>query len=61
MALGIEDIGEALYMAGARDFFVATVDEGVTLGPMRRTHAFSSSPASGPAPSGASSKTTSCR
>lgn len=28
---GIEDAGEALYMAGARDFFVATVDEGVTL------------------------------
>src|SRR6478736_8809194 len=30
---GIEDAGEALYMAGARDFFVATVDEGVTLRP----------------------------
>ncbi|CAN7227851.1 alanine racemase [Rhizobium sp. LjRoot258] len=30
---GIEDSGEALYMAGARDFFVATVDEGVTLRP----------------------------
>lgn len=29
--MGIEDAGEALYMAGARDFFVATVDEGVTL------------------------------
>ncbi|KRB50283.1 alanine racemase [Rhizobium sp. Root708] len=28
---GIEDAGQALYMAGARDFFVATVDEGVTL------------------------------
>jgi alanine racemase len=28
---GIEDAGEALYLAGARDFFVATVDEGVTL------------------------------
>ncbi|KQV64003.1 alanine racemase [Rhizobium sp. Root1220] len=28
---GIEDVGEALYLAGARDFFVATVDEGVTL------------------------------
>jgi alanine racemase len=29
--MGIEDAGEALYVAGARDFFVATVDEGVTL------------------------------
>ncbi|MFK0163764.1 alanine racemase [Rhizobium sp. NPDC090279] len=29
--LGIEDIGETLYAAGARDFFVATVDEGATL------------------------------
>ncbi|AJD40685.1 alanine racemase [Rhizobium gallicum bv. gallicum R602sp] len=29
--MGIEDAGEALYIAGARDFFVATVDEGVTL------------------------------
>ncbi len=29
--MGIEDAGEALYMAGARDFFVASVDEGVTL------------------------------
>ncbi len=29
--MGIEDAGEALYLAGARDFFVATVDEGVTL------------------------------
>lgn len=29
--LGIEDVGEALYQAGARDFFVATADEGVTL------------------------------
>ncbi|ACE90481.1 alanine racemase protein [Rhizobium etli CIAT 652] len=29
--MGIEDAGEALYTAGARDFFVATVDEGVTL------------------------------
>jgi alanine racemase len=29
--MGIEDAGEALYMAGARDFFVATVDEGVIL------------------------------
>jgi alanine racemase len=29
--LGIEDVGEALYLAGARDFFVATADEGVTL------------------------------
>ncbi|KEA07401.1 alanine racemase [Agrobacterium sp. SHOUNA12C] len=29
--LGIEDIGEALYLAGARDFFVATADEGATL------------------------------
>lgn len=29
--MGIEDAGETLYMAGARDFFVATVDEGVTL------------------------------
>jgi alanine racemase len=28
---GMEDAGEALYLAGARDFFVATVDEGVTL------------------------------
>jgi alanine racemase len=28
---GIEDAGEALYLAGARDFFVATVDEGATL------------------------------
>lgn len=30
---GIEDAGEALYLAGARDFFVATADEGVTLRP----------------------------
>ncbi|WP_431321908.1 alanine racemase [Rhizobium sp. YTU87027] len=30
---GIEDAGDALFMAGARDFFVATVDEGVTLRP----------------------------
>lgn len=29
--LGIEDAGEALYLAGARDFFVATADEGATL------------------------------
>ncbi|WFU10011.1 alanine racemase [Rhizobium sp. CB3090] len=29
--LGIEDVGEALYVAGARDFFVATAEEGVTL------------------------------
>lgn len=29
--MGIEDAGEALFLAGARDFFVATVDEGVTL------------------------------
>ncbi len=29
--LGIEDIGETLYSAGARDFFVATADEGATL------------------------------
>lgn len=29
--MGIEDAGETLYLAGARDFFVATVDEGVTL------------------------------
>ncbi len=29
--LGIEDVGEALYLSGARDFFVATVDEGVIL------------------------------
>lgn len=29
--LGIEDIGETLYLAGARDFFVATADEGATL------------------------------
>jgi alanine racemase len=29
--LGIEDVGEVLYLAGARDFFVATADEGVTL------------------------------
>ncbi|MEZ2220840.1 alanine racemase [Rhizobium sp. RCC_161_2] len=29
--LGIEDVGEALYLAGARDFFVATADEGATL------------------------------
>ena len=29
--LGIEDIGETLYAAGARDFFVATADEGATL------------------------------
>ncbi|WP_337266486.1 alanine racemase [Oryzifoliimicrobium ureilyticus] len=29
--MGIEDAGEALYRAGARDFFVASVDEGVTL------------------------------
>ncbi len=31
--LGIEDTGEALFLAGARDFFVATVEEGVTLRP----------------------------
>ena len=29
--LGIEDVGETLYSAGARDFFVATADEGATL------------------------------
>lgn len=29
--LGIEDVGETLYLAGARDFFVATADEGATL------------------------------
>lgn len=29
--LGIEDVGETLYAAGARDFFVATTDEGATL------------------------------
>ncbi|WFS01854.1 alanine racemase [Rhizobium tumorigenes] len=29
--LGIEEVGETLYIAGARDFFVATVEEGVTL------------------------------
>lgn len=29
--LGIEDAGETLYAAGARDFFVATADEGATL------------------------------
>ncbi|OCJ11877.1 alanine racemase [Rhizobium sp. AC27/96] len=29
--LGIEDIGETLYAAGARDFFVATADEGASL------------------------------
>jgi alanine racemase len=29
--LGTEDVGEALYMAGARDFFVATAEEGATL------------------------------
>jgi alanine racemase len=29
--LGTEDVGEALYLAGARDFFVATAEEGVTL------------------------------
>ncbi len=29
--LGIEDCGAALYHAGARDFFVATVAEGETL------------------------------
>lgn len=31
--LGIEDCGTVLYHAGARDFFVATVSEGVTLRP----------------------------
>jgi alanine racemase len=31
--LGIEDVGETLLAAGARDFFVATVQEGVTLRP----------------------------
>jgi alanine racemase len=31
--LGIEDCGTTLYHAGARDFFVATVAEGVTLRP----------------------------
>lgn len=31
--LGIEDCGSTLYHAGARDFFVATVAEGVTLRP----------------------------
>lgn len=31
--LGIEDCGSTLYHAGARDFFVATVSEGVTLRP----------------------------
>ncbi|KAA0698209.1 alanine racemase [Neorhizobium sp. P12A] len=29
--LGTEDVGEALYLAGARDFFVATAEEGATL------------------------------
>ncbi|MGG6895965.1 MULTISPECIES: alanine racemase [Rhizobium] len=29
--LGIEDVGETLYSVGARDFFVATADEGATL------------------------------
>ncbi|CAH0340200.1 alanine racemase [Rhizobium sp. CECT 9324] len=29
--LGIEDVGETLYMAGARDFFVAVPSEGETL------------------------------
>jgi alanine racemase len=29
--LGIEDVGETLYAAGARDFFVATADEGASL------------------------------
>lgn len=29
--LGVEDVGEALYQAGARDFFVAVPDEGATL------------------------------
>ncbi|NTJ42009.1 alanine racemase [Agrobacterium larrymoorei] len=33
--MGIEDCGSTLYHAGARDFFVATVSEGVTL----RSHA----------------------
>ncbi len=31
--MGIEDCGSTLYQAGARDFFVATVAEGVTLRP----------------------------
>src|SRR6218665_227194 len=31
--MGIEDAGQTLYRAGARDFFVATVAEGVTLRP----------------------------
>jgi alanine racemase len=31
--MGIEDCGSTLYHAGARDFFVATVAEGVTLRP----------------------------
>jgi len=31
--LGLEDVGEALYGAGARDFFVATAWEGVSLRP----------------------------
>lgn len=31
--LGIEDAGQTFYHAGARDFFVATVAEGVTLRP----------------------------
>ena len=29
--LGVEDVGEALYAAGARDFFVAVPEEGATL------------------------------
>lgn len=29
--LGIEEVGETLYIAGARDFFVATAEEGATL------------------------------
>src|ERR1700712_6119589 len=29
--LGIEEIGETLFIAGARDFFVATAEEGATL------------------------------
>lgn len=31
--LGVEDVGQALYMAGARDFFVATANEGASLRP----------------------------
>ncbi len=45
--LGIEAVVPALYDAGCRDMFVATPDEGMLRGSLRRKRASSSFPASG--------------